>query len=375
MRSSSAPTFPAGWNLISAPEGSHLKGASGSLYTLQPGDSAYEVLPVDTALKAGWGYWANFPNGGNLDVPADSTAYRVSAAPGQWIMIGNPSASAPATVTGADTVFTYTQADGYQQTTTIPPGLGAWAIASSQDVPITVTPTQAPATPAPTAATPAPTATPQPSPAAGASPLTTSQGLKSFALNETDLPQYTLSREGPVDKNHTLSVADYRADWLVKDPQSRAAVLISNTLITGFTVDQAHGLTLGLIDSFASDPANSNVQRPGVSGLGDEVQAVTYQWHPTQSITAQDYVVVFRRGRVVVIVLVRGLTGGVSLDYDVSLAHIIDGRLAGVATNFALLDHAAAAAVPDSAAAGTTFALYGEASAARAASAAASWLR
>ncbi len=346
---SPAATFPAGWNLVSGPEGSHLRGAEGSLYTIQPRDSAYEVVPADAALKAGWGYWANFPGGGSLDAAADSPLYRVTAPPDEWVMIGNPSATASAAVTGADSVLTYTPAGGYASVTAIPPGQGAWAVALSQDAPIVVSPTQPPpgsptAAPAPAASTPAPQGSPTPqaaSASAGSSPVTSQQGLKSLALNETDLAQYTLAREGSLDTNGVFSVASYFGNWEAKSPQRGAALLLSNVLITGFTPDQARGLVANEISGFANDPANSNVQHPAVSALGDEAQGLTYNWSPAAGLTAQDYLVVFRRGRVVVGVLISGLPGGVSLDYAVSLAHVIDGRLAAVATTSSPLTGAA----------------------------------
>jgi arylsulfatase A-like enzyme len=125
-----ATTYPAGWNLVSGPAGSTLSGAMGSLYTLQPGDTAYETLPVDTPLKGGWGYWAYFPTGGSMQPSADASSYSVVLTPGAWTMIGNPSGSAAATVSGAQSVLGYTPGTGYQATTTLVPGQGAWAIGS-----------------------------------------------------------------------------------------------------------------------------------------------------------------------------------------------------------------------------------------------------
>src|SRR5207248_437834 len=43
-------TYPPGWNLVAGPQGSHVRGATGSLYTLLPGDSDYEAFPVTSAL-------------------------------------------------------------------------------------------------------------------------------------------------------------------------------------------------------------------------------------------------------------------------------------------------------------------------------------
>src|SRR5437660_27597 len=77
-----AITYPPGWNLVSGPVGSTLNGASGNLYTLQPGDDRYEVLNVSTPLQACWGYWAYFPNGGSLTADTSQPSYSVTPLPG-----------------------------------------------------------------------------------------------------------------------------------------------------------------------------------------------------------------------------------------------------------------------------------------------------
>jgi hypothetical protein len=46
-------------------------------------------------------------------------------------MIGDPSGVAPATVAGADVVYAYDPANGYQLTTTVLQGQGAWAMSES----------------------------------------------------------------------------------------------------------------------------------------------------------------------------------------------------------------------------------------------------
>jgi len=65
-----AAPLPAGWNLVAGSAGATLSGASGQIYTLQPGDSSYESFPAGSPLKAGWGYWAFFPNGGSVNTPS-----------------------------------------------------------------------------------------------------------------------------------------------------------------------------------------------------------------------------------------------------------------------------------------------------------------
>jgi hypothetical protein len=121
-----AVTYAPGWNLISGPEGSRVSGAIGNLYTLQPGDSDYESMPVSSLLKGGYGYWAYFPNGGSLVAGTSTSNYQPNVAAGQWIMIGNPSAVADATFVGATLAYKYTPGAGYQNATSIPAGQGAW---------------------------------------------------------------------------------------------------------------------------------------------------------------------------------------------------------------------------------------------------------
>jgi len=147
VHSAGAITYTQGWNLVGGPEGSLLRGAVGSMYTLQPGDTVYEEIASTTPLHAGWGYWAYFPNGGSIDLGTGSALYRVLPVPGQYVMVGNPGTAGDATIIGADV----------QTLDTIPLGHGAFVI-SSRLVTITV-PAMFIPTPPPTAS-PAPTVLP-----------------------------------------------------------------------------------------------------------------------------------------------------------------------------------------------------------------------
>lgn len=151
-----AVSYPAGWNLISGPEGSHVRGATGPLYTLQPGDATYEVLQVTTALKSRYGYWAYFPQGGSLDVGAGGGDTSMNLTDGEWVMAGNPSGTTAATLVGATAAYVYSPAGGYQPATSIAPGQGAWVRGSGLLFLATTgsSPSSA-ATPVPTASRPA----------------------------------------------------------------------------------------------------------------------------------------------------------------------------------------------------------------------------
>ena len=124
-------TVSAGFNLVAGPAGTVLGSAIGPfLYTLKSGDSAYEMLPTNTSLQPGQGYWALFDAKTTIALPlttgvVESTMIQMPA--GHWIMVGNPF-DIPVTVVGADFVDTYDPAHGYtqqQQAVRLNPGQGA----------------------------------------------------------------------------------------------------------------------------------------------------------------------------------------------------------------------------------------------------------
>lgn len=171
-------TYPAGWNLVSGPDGSTLAGAEGLLYSLQPGDSDYQAVPANSPLRGCWGYWAYFPDGGSLNASGETdTRCDVSTLPGQWVMLGNPSATETLAFSGIDQALSYSPDGGYQATQQLPPGQGAFASGQRELVlgpiapitPTVVAPNGAPQpqpllTPPPGGATPpGPAITPPPS--------------------------------------------------------------------------------------------------------------------------------------------------------------------------------------------------------------------
>ncbi len=123
-------TYPPGWNLVGGPAGTVITGASGPLYGFPAGAQDYQVLPSDTPLEAGAGYWAHFdalspqvlpasaPFGTTLELPA-----------GAFVLIGNPRATI-SVVYGADVVYIYDAVLGYESTLTLQPGQGAWAFSA-----------------------------------------------------------------------------------------------------------------------------------------------------------------------------------------------------------------------------------------------------
>ena len=129
----SAQQYLSGWNLAAFPPGSTL-AAGTTLYTLQPGDSDYEVSASDQGTQDGYGYWVNFGFGSqsSLNLGTGTTQpYEVDAPAGQWVAIGDPSGAQPAQVSGADMVFVFSPSTGYHSTTLLYPGQGALAYSSA----------------------------------------------------------------------------------------------------------------------------------------------------------------------------------------------------------------------------------------------------
>lgn len=126
-------TYGTGYQIISAPPGTDVSAASGALYTLQPGDtSGYESISPALGTKAGYGYWAYFDQPTKIALAGGALSpYSVLAPAGRYIMIGNPSGTEVATVSGADTVYTYDPTGGFVQTNALYPGRGAFAVSNA----------------------------------------------------------------------------------------------------------------------------------------------------------------------------------------------------------------------------------------------------
>jgi PKD domain len=118
-----------GWNLIAVPPGATLQpGPIPMPYTWHAGDTQYTGVQNN---QSGVGYWQFLDHAAMLSIPSGSPAtVTIQLPPGQWIMVGNPG-SRTATVKGADVVYVYSQGSGYQQTTTLQPGQGAWVFSNS----------------------------------------------------------------------------------------------------------------------------------------------------------------------------------------------------------------------------------------------------
>jgi hypothetical protein len=133
--SGSSVDYPAGLSLISAPPGSSLTAVDGQLSTYQSGAHDYQQSGPAAGTTSGYGYWAQFTSPATLVLASGSNSpYTTSTIAGQWIMIGDPSGSLPATVAGASAVYIYDPSSGYKPAGVLQPGQGAWAQASGQMV-------------------------------------------------------------------------------------------------------------------------------------------------------------------------------------------------------------------------------------------------
>ncbi|HZU75646.1 MAG TPA: hypothetical protein VFA70_02710, partial [Dehalococcoidia bacterium] len=126
----STVTYPKGWNLVSfADSTSFTPNAvlAGPLYTLDA-SGAYTTTDLQH-VAPGVGYWAYFSDLTYFTLlPSRHSDASVTAAPGQCMLVGNPSTSASARVMGADRVLTYSSLlSSYAATTLLPIGRGAWA--------------------------------------------------------------------------------------------------------------------------------------------------------------------------------------------------------------------------------------------------------
>lgn len=117
-------TYPAGWNLVGLPDSSIIPGPLRAFLTFEAGDTAYH--PVQN-LQPGHGYWAFFTVPTTAMLPFTGPVTLTEPLPaGQYVMVGNPG-SAAAIPSGADAVYIYDPATGYQAADQLPPGAGAWA--------------------------------------------------------------------------------------------------------------------------------------------------------------------------------------------------------------------------------------------------------
>jgi phospholipase C len=126
-------TYQPGWNLVGAPAGMAFSQAANPLYTFQAGDTSYETVANSSGVAAGKGYWAYFSKVTTVSLAGTSgSSGSVSAPAGQYVMIGNPSATQTLTLRGADLSYIFdTATNSYAASTTLAPGQGAWVLSNA----------------------------------------------------------------------------------------------------------------------------------------------------------------------------------------------------------------------------------------------------
>ena len=137
----------AGVNLIGVPAGTDLSAAT-AVFALNSAGNGWTLL--SGAASAGTGYVAFFDQDTTIALPAGSNSAMTQTLPaGVWMLIGDPSGTLPAKVSGADALYTYDAVAGkYVTATQLLPGQGAW-VWSAKGATITITPQQPGAASAP----------------------------------------------------------------------------------------------------------------------------------------------------------------------------------------------------------------------------------
>jgi len=126
-------TYQPGWNIAGVPSGTVMPVDA---FIWDPAAFRYLRVAAGTPLRAGRGYWVNFAATQTVPLAATTrTREDVQAPAGQWILVGNPSGLAAATVVGADLIYVYNPATGaYVATAAIGPGAGAWVLSFNGSV-------------------------------------------------------------------------------------------------------------------------------------------------------------------------------------------------------------------------------------------------
>jgi len=123
-------TYPAGWNLVSGPDGTVFSQADDPMYTLETDGTTNTPRPNAWGVTSGYGYWAKFDVATTVALHGCDTPVVIRSAPAStFIMIGNPRATTTLPVYGADVVYWYDpDLNNYVVVTTLAPGQGALAI-------------------------------------------------------------------------------------------------------------------------------------------------------------------------------------------------------------------------------------------------------
>ncbi|MGI8551840.1 MAG: PKD domain-containing protein [Dehalococcoidia bacterium] len=121
-------SYPAGWNLVSGPEGTMPRNVAAGPFTFRSTDTAYESLPTRSALQPGAGYWVYFSTATTLTLPfTGPQRLTIQLQAGDVRLIGNPG-TAPATLGGSgfSALIWDPVSSSYRSVASLLPGQGAW---------------------------------------------------------------------------------------------------------------------------------------------------------------------------------------------------------------------------------------------------------
>jgi hypothetical protein len=133
--------YPAGYSLIGLPSGTSVPSQSFLYGWFDQGGGAYSAQAPDpsTSVVGGHGYWAWFSCTRAVALATGNSRVGAPLAAGHASMVGNPSATSPATVSGHDFAAAWDQSlnggaggyriSGYQEPQTLQVGQGSWVFA------------------------------------------------------------------------------------------------------------------------------------------------------------------------------------------------------------------------------------------------------
>lgn len=124
-------------------------------------------------------------------------------------------------------------------------------------------------------------------------------------------------------------LADYEARFFQGTDPNKAVVIDEYLLATGtaeFAYQWGIPAILGII---RDNPENYNIRDLGTQAIGDIDRAVRYSWTTPDGDPAEDYVEIFVRGNVVVVVDCDYVFGLGSLSTPIVVARTIDSRING----------------------------------------------
>lgn len=121
--------YSAGWNLVAVTTGTPLDAAQGPAYLLGP--SGYEAVATSD-LVAGRAAWVYFPQGATVTLGRSAAEYsRTSLTAAVPELVGDPSPTLDAPVSGADVAMVYDPQLGYTVANELRPGQGAFVYSAA----------------------------------------------------------------------------------------------------------------------------------------------------------------------------------------------------------------------------------------------------